>query len=84
MHAILATMGTDGDVFPFLAIGSALLARGHRITLAANERYERLAHDHDFGFHTLISSQVDDQLFSNPDFWRPFKGPLLGAESVPR
>ena len=37
MHAILVSMGTDGDVFPFVAFGAKLYSRGHRVTLVANE-----------------------------------------------
>ena len=36
MHAILASLGTDGDVYPFVGLGDRLRARGHRFTLAAN------------------------------------------------
>jgi rhamnosyltransferase subunit B len=79
MHAILVTMGTDGDVFPYLALGAKLSARGHQVTLVANQRYEASAIEHGFGFHTLISSNEEHQLFSNPDFWHPVRGPLLGA-----
>jgi rhamnosyltransferase subunit B len=79
MHAILVTMGTDGDVFPYLALGARLSARGHRITLVANQRYEDAAAEHGFTFHTLISNNEENQLFANPDFWHPVKGPLFGA-----
>ena len=30
MHAILATAGTDGDVFPYVGLGRLLRARGDR------------------------------------------------------
>src|SRR5438874_247787 len=43
MHVILATVGTDGDVFPHLGLGAALRARGHRATLAAPEPYRARA-----------------------------------------
>ena len=39
MHVILATVGTDGDVFPHVGLGAVLRARGHRVTLAAPEPY---------------------------------------------
>src|SRR6476659_6339189 len=39
MHVILATVGTDGDVFPHLGLGATLHALGHRVTLAAPETY---------------------------------------------
>ena len=41
MHVILATVGTDGDVFPHLGLGCALRARGHRVTLAGPEHREQ-------------------------------------------
>ena len=34
---VLATIGTLGDLHPFIAIGLALQARGHRVTLAVPE-----------------------------------------------
>src|SRR6478672_4971772 len=43
MHMILATMGTDGDVFPYLGLGAVLRGRGHRVTLAAPETYRERA-----------------------------------------
>jgi UDP:flavonoid glycosyltransferase YjiC (YdhE family) len=36
---VLCTLGTQGDISPFLAIGSALAARGHRVTILANEHW---------------------------------------------
>jgi UDP:flavonoid glycosyltransferase YjiC (YdhE family) len=43
MHVLLATVGTDGDVFPHIGLGRALLARGHRHTLAGPETYRERA-----------------------------------------
>jgi rhamnosyltransferase subunit B len=33
---VIATVGSLGDLFPFLAVGQELQARGHRVTLATN------------------------------------------------
>ena len=38
MRALLATIGSDGDVQPILALAQRLLARGHDVTLAASDR----------------------------------------------
>lgn len=35
-HIVVATVGSQGDLFPFLAIGQALQARGHRVTIATH------------------------------------------------
>jgi rhamnosyltransferase subunit B len=45
MHAILVTVGTDGDVFPFAGLEMRLRARGHRVTLLTNEQFRDMATD---------------------------------------
>jgi rhamnosyltransferase subunit B len=73
MHAILVTLGTDGDVFPYVGLGAALRSRGHRVTLVASAHYEALAVAHDLGFQPLVSAEENDALFRHPDFWHPRK-----------
>jgi rhamnosyltransferase subunit B len=36
---VLCTLGTQGDISPFLAIGSALAARGHPVTILSNDHW---------------------------------------------
>lgn len=36
MHLLFVAIGTNGDVFPLLAIAQAMVARGHRATLLAD------------------------------------------------
>ena len=74
MHAILASLGTDGDVFPFIGLGARLRARGHRVTLAANEHYRSLAAAHDLQFRAMVSDEETHAFLSNPDLWHPLKG----------
>jgi vancomycin aglycone glucosyltransferase len=40
---LLATLGSTGDVYPFLALGAALRARGHGVTLLAESHYRAAA-----------------------------------------
>ena len=42
MRFVLATLGTLGDLYPFLALGRALTARGHSVVIAA----ARALHEH--------------------------------------
>lgn len=35
-HIVIATVGSLGDLFPFLAIGQELRARGHRVSIATH------------------------------------------------
>ena len=84
MHIILATMGTDGDVFPYLGLGSALLKRGHRVTIAAPETYQDRAIELGMEFESLVSTADVQRMLSNPDLWDPFRsGPMMAKWGNP-
>ncbi|MFO0899170.1 MAG: glycosyltransferase [Pirellulales bacterium] len=78
MHALLVSLGTDGDIYPYLGLGEVLRQRGHRVTLVANEPFAQRAADRGLEFHTLVTSAELDLLYANPDFWHPLRsGPLM-------
>jgi rhamnosyltransferase subunit B len=79
MHAILVTMGTDGDVFPFVGLGARLRSRGHRVTLVAPAAYQASAEQHGFAFHAIISQAESDEFLASPDLWHPLRSGLHGA-----
>jgi rhamnosyltransferase subunit B len=79
MHAIVTSVGTDGDVFPFIGLAARLRARGHRVTLVANEGYSVLAARHGLAFRALVSDQETKELIGNPDIWHPIKSAFVGA-----
>lgn len=39
MHVLILTIGSRGDVQPFLALSAGLVAAGHRVTLATSPRF---------------------------------------------
>src|SRR5881398_690061 len=88
MHVILATMGTDGDVFPHLGLGAALRARGHRVTLAAPEPYRARADALEIGFCPLVTAAEAGRMLADPDLWHPFRSGVMmarwGGPMVPR
>src|SRR4051812_47359167 len=80
MHAILATLGTDGDVFPYLGLGDALRGRGHRVTLASDPERSGEAAAHGFGFAPLIPAGEWETVLANPDMWHPLRsGRVMAA-----
>jgi UDP:flavonoid glycosyltransferase YjiC (YdhE family) len=79
MRVILASVGTDGDVFPYVGLGAVLRSRGHQIALAASANYESLAVLHGFDFRPLVSEEERQELLGNPDFWNPLKTAPLCA-----
>src|SRR4051812_967454 len=87
-HVILASLGTDGDILPYVGLGIALRRRGHDATLVAAEDYRERAAAAGLGFAPLASKEENHQLLADPDFWHVLKGPLVGArwgrEKLPR
>lgn len=88
MHVILATVGTDGDVFPHLGLGAKLAARGLRVTLAAPEMYAERAQAWGLEFCPLVTSAESDAMLSSPDLWHPLRSGMLmarwGSPLIPR
>src|SRR5438105_4417583 len=78
-HAILTTVGTDGDLYPFLSLGLALRARGYRVTLATHEHFAQRAEDGDLEFHSIVSNAETEQLLVQSDFWHPIKSAFVVA-----
>ena len=76
---ILACYGTDGDVYPFLGLGSIFRQRGYRVTLATQEHFAGHAGDAGLEFRSLVSRKETEELFCQRDFWHPVKGPFLMA-----
>lgn len=79
MHVILATVGTDGDVFPYVGLGRVLRARGHRVTLAAPESYRARAAAVGLEFCPLVTAEEEGRMLADPDMWHPFKSGLMMA-----
>ena len=79
MHIALVSIGTDGDIFPYVGLGVELMRRGHSATLIASEHYQPLATKHGLAFQALISTEENSALFEHPDFWNPLKTAQLSA-----
>src|SRR5262245_33137672 len=79
MHALLVPMGSHGDVHPFLGLGLALKARGHRVTIIVNEYFGPLVRGLGLGHSRLVADpDVDEaalfrQSIEDPDLWNPRK-----------
>lgn len=77
MHVILTSVGTDGDIYPYVGLGSRLRSRGHEVTLCVSSHYEHLSNANGLSFVPLITAEENRELFDHPDFWHPRKtGPL--------
>ncbi len=74
MKFLVVTLGSIGDLMPFLAIGDALRQRGHQVVIASNAGYAALVRGSGFEFG-IVSDRpqlaLDDLLESDPrEAWK--------------
>ena len=74
MKFILASVGSAGDVHPYLAIGHALLARGHEVAFFCNAEHQVAIETAGIEFLPAGDSLRYKEAISNPDLWHPIKG----------
>jgi rhamnosyltransferase subunit B len=74
LHVLLPTMGSAGDVHPFIALGAALKARGHRATILTNPIFEELIEAQGIGFLAVGSAAEANAAIANPELWHLRKG----------
>ncbi len=79
---LLCTIGSAGDVYPFIGIGPGLLTRGFRVTLITSQYFESQARDAGLEFFGLGRAEDYQAIIQNPDLWDPEKGFKVFAESV--
>jgi rhamnosyltransferase subunit B len=73
-HFLLVPVGSHGDVHPFVGIGKALRARGHRVTMITSEPFRDVALRNGFEFVQTLSSDEYGSMMSHPDLWHPRRG----------
>ncbi|MBS0339471.1 MAG: glycosyltransferase family 1 protein [Proteobacteria bacterium] len=69
VHIIVVSVGTIGDVQPFIGLALALTQRGHRISFLAPAVHEGLIRNAGLAFHPLGSREDYHALINNPDIW---------------
>lgn len=73
-NVLLATVGSAGDVHPFIALAQGLKGRGLRPQLIANEHFRNLSTGQGIEFIPMGSAAQYRQTVENPDLWHPRKG----------
>lgn len=89
MKVIVTTVGSLGDLLPFMVAGEALRLRGHEIVFATNRGYEAFVRQSGFGFLPIwddrhLQKTLDDTLLSAPEeAWAIIERDLFAAASGP-
>lgn len=82
MHYLLTTLGSLGDLHPYIAVGIGLRQRGHTVTIATSEIYRAKVEGEGLQFHPLrpdVGALIDD-----PEIARRVVDARTGTEYVIR
>jgi rhamnosyltransferase subunit B len=74
MKFLLATLGSSGDLHPFLAVAKALRARGDEVELMSNAPYQAAVEREGVAFTPLCSARDHERTANHPDLWHPVRG----------
>jgi rhamnosyltransferase subunit B len=75
-------MGSAGDVHPFIALGVALQARGHRATILTNPIFRELIEAQGIGFLAVGTAVEANAAIANPELWHLRKGFSVIAQVI--
>ena len=82
LQVLLPTMGSAGDVHPFIALGAALKTRGHRAIILTNPIFQELIEAQGIGFLPVGSAAEASAAIANPELWHLRKGFAVIAQVI--
>lgn len=68
-HFVIATLGTSGDIFPFIEIGKYLLSRNHNVTFITNPYFEKVVSGNGLAFTPFGTVEQYLDLLNDPELW---------------
>lgn len=74
LNVLLPTLGSAGDVHPFIALGLALKARGHRATVLTNPYFQSVIESRGLEFLPVGTLADVERAIADPDLWHPRRG----------
>ena len=74
MKVLLVTVGSAGDVHPFVGVALALRERGHAVSIATNPHFGPLMERVGLPLRPIGQLEDFEEAISHPDLWRPIRG----------
>jgi rhamnosyltransferase subunit B len=74
MHILLSTIGSIGDVIPFLEVGFALQRRGHEVQILANPAFESRVREAELNFVPVGRLSDQERILNHPHCWSRIRG----------
>jgi rhamnosyltransferase subunit B len=82
LRVLLPTLGSAGDVHPVIALGLALRARKHRVTIMTNPLFQPLIEKQGLRFLPVGTIEDANAAIADPDLWHPRRGFGVVAQRV--
>jgi rhamnosyltransferase subunit B len=74
MRFAIVTLGSLGDLNPFLEIAVELVRRGHDVELLTSPRFEARVRARGVAFHPIGDPHDAERTEEHPDLWHPIRG----------
>lgn len=74
---LFVTLGSAGDIHPYIAIGAELVKRGHRVAMLTNPVFQERIERCNITFYPLGTQEEYYKVVTNPDLAHPFRSPML-------
>lgn len=74
-HVILCTIGSSGDVHPFVGLGRVLAGRGYRVTIVTAGYFRGLVESAGLGFADPLPEVDYREMIRTPRIWHRLHGP---------
>ena len=74
MRYLVVTLGSAGDLHPFLGVARGLAERGHDVEVMSNAPYEDAVRAEGLAFSPLCSERDHRRTSEHPDLWDPMRG----------
>lgn len=71
IDVVIVTIGSAGDLFPFLRIGTVLRDLGHRVSFIAPWLHQPYVEQAGLPFHGV---DIDEAVLDDPDLWHAIRG----------
>jgi UDP:flavonoid glycosyltransferase YjiC (YdhE family) len=82
LRVLIVVLGSGGDVYPMIAIGRALAARGHDVHVVSSPHFAPAAREAGLVFHACATEEDERRAMQNPDLWKAVKGFRLLLQGI--
>jgi rhamnosyltransferase subunit B len=82
MRILIATVGSHGDILPFIALGKEFWKRGHDVRFYADKTFESLVSEAALHFTPITAGEEYRDSLKNPDIIDPIKGMRIVADAT--